>query len=423
MSNHLAIATVTATLQRIIQSTIQADVSGARVTTLRPDSIGTATPTTGVNIFLYHVPVNYMWGNSAEIQRRNRRGEGAVRSRTAVDMHYMISCYGNDAELEPQRLLGSVIRTLTDYAIISRDLIHDTLEDANLEYLSNSDLSEQFAEIAFAPLNLTLDELSKVWSVFFQTPYCLSVAYKATVAMIEGEATGEAPLPVSDRQYGGTSPLAGQPQITEVISDRGRFYPIETHSTLRIRGQHLNGPDPFIRIGAIEAAPTELSTDQLLLNLATLPTDQLRAGIQSLQLVYRQGKADRGKPAPRVESNTAPFVLRPTLDRLEIGSLTGTPRRGRNGTITAQSNLPMLPEQRVTLSLHEWSTNDPATYLFEASARDAIATVVNIPIKNVKPGDYLVRLHVDGAESCLEVDQDPESDTYGWYVGPRLLIV
>ena len=41
MSNHLAIATVTATLQRLLQSAIQGDVEGARVTTVRPDAIGT----------------------------------------------------------------------------------------------------------------------------------------------------------------------------------------------------------------------------------------------------------------------------------------------------------------------------------------------------------------------------------------------
>ena len=40
MSNHLAIATVTATLQRILQDTAQVDVEGARVTTVRSDNVG-----------------------------------------------------------------------------------------------------------------------------------------------------------------------------------------------------------------------------------------------------------------------------------------------------------------------------------------------------------------------------------------------
>jgi hypothetical protein len=47
MSNHLAIATVTATLQRSLQAVVQADVDGARVTTVRPDGGAAAPPKPG----------------------------------------------------------------------------------------------------------------------------------------------------------------------------------------------------------------------------------------------------------------------------------------------------------------------------------------------------------------------------------------
>lgn len=40
MSNYLAIATVTATLQRTLQQSLQIDVEGARVTTNRPENTG-----------------------------------------------------------------------------------------------------------------------------------------------------------------------------------------------------------------------------------------------------------------------------------------------------------------------------------------------------------------------------------------------
>ena len=42
----------------------------------------------------------------------------------------------------------------------------------------------------FTPEQMTLDDLSKLWSVFFQTPYALSVAYEATVVFVEGEESG-----------------------------------------------------------------------------------------------------------------------------------------------------------------------------------------------------------------------------------------
>ncbi|MEQ8963714.1 MAG: Pvc16 family protein, partial [Coleofasciculus sp. C2-GNP5-27] len=96
MSNSLAIATVTATLQRIVQTSIQDDISGATVTTLRPNEVGTATPQVGVNVFLYQVQINHAWRQEAEVRARSRTNPGAKRSHTALDLHYMISFYGND---------------------------------------------------------------------------------------------------------------------------------------------------------------------------------------------------------------------------------------------------------------------------------------------------------------------------------------
>jgi hypothetical protein len=58
MSNFLAIATVTATLHRTIQDAVNADVSGARVTTVRPNGTASGTPPLCVNIFLYQVMPN-----------------------------------------------------------------------------------------------------------------------------------------------------------------------------------------------------------------------------------------------------------------------------------------------------------------------------------------------------------------------------
>ena len=51
MSNYLAVATVTATLQRVLQAVIGADVPGAKATMVRPDAPGHGVPDVGVNIF------------------------------------------------------------------------------------------------------------------------------------------------------------------------------------------------------------------------------------------------------------------------------------------------------------------------------------------------------------------------------------
>lgn len=424
MSNHLAIATVTATLQRLLQTAIQQDIDGARVTTVKPSAIGTATPQKGVNLYLYQIPLNYVWGNSAEIQRRNRKGEAANKTRLALDMHYMITCYGNETELEPQRLMGAVVRFLTDHGTISPEMIEITLSDSNLTYLETSTLAEQFEGISFKPLDLSLEDLSKVWSVFFQTPYNLSMAYKATVVMIEGEEVGDKPLPVSDREFGGVGPYIAQPNIAEVIAQRGRFKPIEPDSTILIRGTNLKGSGKtLVRIGDVEVVPEGVTETQITLNLNHVPKNNLFAGIQNLQVLHPKSVQNPNRAATEnAESNIAPFVLRPAIDNININDLQRNTSDTRRGEIVLESLLTIRPKQRVVLSLNEWSVDNPDHYLFEAKPRKKNTKTLVFPLTNIKTGEYLVRLHVDGAESKLEVDQNPESSTFNWYINPKVLI-
>ncbi|MEM9539697.1 MAG: DUF4255 domain-containing protein [Cyanobacteria bacterium P01_E01_bin.42] len=436
MSNHLAIATVTATLQRLLQSAIQGDVEGARVTTVRPDSIGTATPETGVNLYLYHVPMNYIWGNSAEIQRRNRKGIAANKARTALDMNYMISFYGNDAELEPQRLLGSVVRTLADNGTLTKEMIADTLTDSNLGYLLESTLTNQVEQVLLKPLDLSIEDLSKVWSVFFQTPYNLSMAYEASVVMIEGEKVGSKSLPMGDR-FGGIGTFANQPTVADVIHQEGRFIPIEMDSTLVIRGKNLQEEEVWVRIGDAEARAEEVEKNKIVFPLSSFPQDQLKAGIQPLQVIHRfsfyteigddsnDGESQSQDPIERfrnVESNIIPLVLRPTLVNVLLDNVIGSGRQLRNGTIIVESNLEIKLTQKVILALNESTQDNPQAYLFEAALLERDTHIVSIPFKGVKAGNYLIRLQVDGAESTLERDSNPNSPTAGLFIQPMLSI-
>ena len=70
MTNYLAIATVTATLQRNLQASIQLDVDGARVTTVRPDRLSSGAPEAGVNLYLYDILLNPAW-RSADLRQRH----------------------------------------------------------------------------------------------------------------------------------------------------------------------------------------------------------------------------------------------------------------------------------------------------------------------------------------------------------------
>src|SRR5215510_7226791 len=198
MSNHLAIATVTASLAQFLQGEVQNDVPGLTVTTARPD--GTSAPQQGVrvNIYLYQVTPNAAWRNS-DLPTRSDDGRLLQRPRAALDLHYLLTFYGNEAQLEPQRLLGSTVRVLHSRPVLTREQIRQTINSPAFAFLALSNLAEDIELVKFTPTTLSLEELSKLWAVFFQTQYTLSVTYQGTVVLIESDTTPSSPLPVLER--------------------------------------------------------------------------------------------------------------------------------------------------------------------------------------------------------------------------------
>src|SRR5215210_6594531 len=106
MSNSLAIATVTATLSSILTDPVGKAVPDAEalVTMVRPDDSTNGTPDTGANIYLYQVAPNAAWRNADLPTRRPEGRQLAQRPRVALDLHYLVSFYGNEQSLQPQIL-------------------------------------------------------------------------------------------------------------------------------------------------------------------------------------------------------------------------------------------------------------------------------------------------------------------------------
>ena len=117
----------------------------------------------------------------------------------------MVSFYGDETTLEPQRLLGSAVASLQRQARLPVDRIAQAIKDhaflrgtgpdnkTDLPAESYLDFQAKFVEqVRLTPISLNLEELSKLWSVFFQVPYTLSVAYEAAVGRIEPRPPREA---------------------------------------------------------------------------------------------------------------------------------------------------------------------------------------------------------------------------------------
>jgi hypothetical protein len=301
-------------------------------------------------------------------------------------------------------------------------MIRAACRDSTLPFLQESNLADQVQQMNIVPLDFNLEDLSKAWSVFFQTPYLLSIGYKILVVLVEGEESPTRGLPIRDRRTSGLSPFFTHPQVEQVFAQGGRSEPILTDSTLVITGKQLKGDwATQVRLCGIEITPAEVNPTQILVPLSLMPPTVLRAGIQSLQVIH-PSHPGQSSPHSGKESNAAPFVLRPRLLSISLSSENQDEDELRSGELELQTNLTMGMTQRVVMVLNEWGIENPASYLFDAQKRNQDSTTITIPFQKVKPGDYLVRLMVDGAETQLHIDDDPDSPTYEWYIGPRVTV-
>lgn len=417
MSNFLSIATVTASLRRTLEATLNIDVPGVTVSTVRPEDTGVTTR--GANIYLYQVTPN---ASMCNIDMPNRSSEGRLvqRPQVALDLHYLLTFYGDDSKLETQRLLGSAVRTLHARPLLTRQMIKNTITDPLVNtYLLNSNLADAFETVKFTPVHLSLEELSKLWSVFFQTPYRLSVAYTGTVVLIESEESPQSALPVRERNLY-VLPFR-QPVIEQVISSEGVDMPIVADSTLVIKGKKLRGDITQAIVNGIEVtpAPEDISERQITISLPS----GLKAGVQGLQVVHQMLMGTPPVPHKGVESNLVAFVLHPAItNKVTISNPKGTGNAPRSADLTIEINPTIGKNQRVVLLLNEISSGDAASYTFVDESRDADTSTMIIPVSGVKAADYLVRVQVDGAQSQLITDSDESSPTYNQYIDPKVKI-
>ena len=198
----------------------------------------------------------------------------------------------------------------------------------------------------FTPLSLSLDELSKVWSVFFQTPYLLSVAYQASVVLIETDDAPTAALPVKTRTLD-VVPFR-HPMIERISAPDGEGTPIFSTSALRDRRSAVP------RRRDVRAVRRRRDRSQVAdrTERSVRFRPDTRAGVHALQVLQKQlmgagaGTLHRG-----FESNVATFVLRPKFDHATLPAA----QRGR----CAASDVDVADDQRVALVLDSTDSAKP----------------------------------------------------------------
>jgi hypothetical protein len=406
MSNALAIATVTAALGQIALRAAKSAVPGAGLATGRPEEAASNGSHHRVHVYLYQVNPNGALRN-LDLPTRSGDGMTVARPSAALDLHYLIAFYGDPSELEGERMLGAVVRDLHAHPLLSRDDIQTAITGNSI--LSSSDLVDAFERVRFTPLSLSLEELSKLWSVFFQTRHAVSVAYQAAVVTIEPDLAYRSSLPVLRRgvdDRGVTTILGPFASIAavrfglagdETLSPPPPAFPgAQLGLTLFVSGINLGGVTslrfvhPRLQAAKVLPVPTANRTANSL--IVTLPNDaaaqtDFAAGIYSLTGML--------PPVAGLDhtTNAIPMALAPRITNIQPNPSTPDSQ----GTVTVQVTCQpkVLPAQRAVLLFSDRETlansrpdNSPATDTLSFAISNA-STVT----------DALVRLRVDGVDS------------------------
>ena len=389
MSNQLAVANVTAALWELLQIPVSKAVTGANVVFSGPKKAANGTEPPTVGIFLYQTTPNAAYRN-ADLPTRRSDGTLVQRPQAAIDLHYLFTFHGDDKALEPQRMFGVVTRILQAQPLLSKQLINQAVLDYG--FLKGSNLAEQVESIRFTQAHQTLEELSKLWSMFFEVEFSLSAVYEASVVLIESDDPPQQALPVQARNIYAV-PFRGM-SVTRVISQAGADQPIVAGSTLLIEGQQLRGDLTIVLLENKDLSPATVSDSQVTL---PLPAD-VNAGLRGLQIVHRMLLGTPPALHRGFESNVAAFVLHPTIT-LATSSPAADPPGSFDVTLTLDPHIGA--GQRAMLVLNSLPGVPVAAYTSLPVIAAAAGPQVTINIAGAPSGSYLVRVQIDGAESLL----------------------
>jgi hypothetical protein len=182
VSNPLAIAAVTASFAQLLGRVDEdPNLTGAVISMGPPDAVTRPGKERQLNLFLYAITPDAAW-RDADLPGR-RPGGDPDRPALAVELHYVLTAYGEgDHDLDAQRLLGKAMMTLQDNPVLSPDQIAAAQEA--LATTVEPGLPQQADLVRISLQKLSIGELSRVWGMFPDTPYRLSIGCQASPILI-----------------------------------------------------------------------------------------------------------------------------------------------------------------------------------------------------------------------------------------------
>lgn len=418
MSTARSLSAVTATLRHLLNTEVPALVtplSGLAVTSLAPDMARKdITKPPQINIFLYQSVINAAWRNM-DMPRQVRPGEQAPPP-LALNLHYLVTAYGNDDNdnldaSASHLLIGAAMSVLHDHPLLGREEINNALAE--------SGLAGQLERIRVTPVQLSLDELSKLWSTF-QAPYRFSAAYECTVVLIESSRASAAPLPVLRRGADdrGVDAVTGGGPVLRGLSPPLAQSAARLGQEVEVSGEGLQTSDARLRFASTMAPLPHLPPDPVplslpLVELPLVPADGNPQRVLLPELADDPEAWERWAPGSYMVSGilrpaglparhggaAVPFALAPTITVApnsttaptvsagDVLTLTCTPRlRHGQQVLVLFDDMPLVPQSIVH------PDRLAPNYL-------QTPTTITMTVPGAAAGLHLIRLRVDGIDS------------------------
>lgn len=474
MANALAIAAVSAVLKDLLNNgLIDASLNNEVTVRVGPPpasgNSGSVPQNLQLNLFLYQVTPNLNWRNEC-LPSHNSRGNRINNAPLALDLRYLLTAYGND-EFDAEVLLGYAMQLMHEHTILSRGAIRRSLSGGavdsdilpgNYQTLAAAGLAEQMELIKITAEYLDTESMSRLWSSL-QATYRTSTAYHVSVVLIEREESTQVAPPVLNRRV---FALPVQSPVIETIEPQLAG----AGATITLKGQGLKGNPTQVVFGNREIAPIPVDPTNERVDVA-LPAG-LRAGVMTIQVLHPFDLETPNEPHRGVDSNVAAFMLQPAIQQTAAGlppnyaldwlvneaafnaafptaeARSRFTKAGRFPAVRLDVIPTVVGNQRITLLLNEtpapadrsaraYSFSAPAL-LIDAGDIPAGGTAPELSPENqrsevlvfftpgISPGNYLVRVRVDGADSPLMrgplIDPDNPSDPVAPFTGPTLTV-
>ena len=256
------------------------------------------------------------------------------------------------------------------------------------------DLDQQVERVRIVLQSLSVEESFNLWSTF-QSPYRISAAYEVSVVLIESQRPAKTPLPVLKRQSNDQGAIVQADLLSPFPTLTSIQLPNQQSSawlgeTLTLGGYHLDGENIVVVFtnshlaAPIEVPPLpERTATQIQVQVPDEPANWV-AGFYTVAV--RVTKSDGLRTTNEVSFSLAPRIL-------EIIPQQVTRDASGEVTLTLTCSPQVRPKQRVALLLGDRA--------IVSQLRATETDRLEFRVAGVTPGEYFLRLRIDGVDSLL----------------------